>query len=511
MPCRSGRTRRPSGRRSAAAPEHRLSLPGVALLLLAGCATTVPLPPVAPGGDTTHLCRGLFERVDAAVEHAGVIDAGARRIEDFPWLRLTRPLASFRFELDTAARRAAWLERLGQADTEGRQHELANLSADRRARLERDWRGAAAGSVLPVSLRAGLTRCRERLNRALADDREHMERLATHAAPFDAYRDWQRVVGLYPLTRHVVLPRIATHQSARRDAIRRGVADRGTVRRYAVPAPAAVPAVRPSDLDRDALGIPRPTDDELAALFSAHAPVWSVETRTAADLPGALVAGSSRPETDGDHPAEYRRWSWTRFRGRVLVQLSYLVWFPERPPEDSVDIYAGHLDGLIWRVTLRDDGTPLAYETIHPCGCFYTVFPAEGWRVNPPAGSEPVLAPVSAPVVDDGERTLVHLEARTHYVAGVSTASPGARDTIPLAPLPLASLRSLPREDGSRTSAFAPDGLIPSTRRTERFLLWPLGVASPGAMRQWGTHAIAFVGKRHFDDPFLLDRLLEAE
>jgi hypothetical protein len=26
-------------------------------------------------------------------------------------------------------------------------------------------------------------------------------------------------------------------------------------------------------------------------------------------------------------------------------------------------------------------------------------------------------------------------------------------------------------------------------------------------MRQWGRHAVAFVGERHFDDPFALDRL----
>jgi hypothetical protein len=47
-----------------------------------------------------------------------------------------------------------------------------------------------------------------------------------------------------------------------------------------------------------------------------------------------------------------------------------------------------------------------------------------------------------------------------------------------------------------------------ASERAERFLLWPYGVASPGAMRQWGTHAIAFIGRRHFDYPFLLENLL---
>jgi hypothetical protein len=26
-------------------------------------------------------------------------------------------------------------------------------------------------------------------------------------------------------------------------------------------------------------------------------------------------------------------------------------------------------------------------------------------------------------------------------------------------------------------------------------------------MRQWGHHPTAFVGRRHFDDPYLIDRL----
>jgi hypothetical protein len=36
-----------------------------------------------------------------------------------------------------------------------------------------------------------------------------------------------------------------------------------------------------------------------------------------------------------------------------------------------------------------------------------------------------------------------------------------------------------------------------------------MGVPDPGAMRQWGRHATAFVGRRHFDDPFLIERYFE--
>ncbi len=67
-------------------------------------------------------------------------------------------------------------------------------------------------------------------------------------------------------------------------------------------------------------------------------------------------------------------------------------------------------------------------------------------------------------------------------------------------------LRSLPTADGYH-SLFGRYGLIAGTERPERFLLWPMGIRSPGAMRQWGRHATAFVGRRHFDDAFLIESL----
>ena len=66
------------------------------------------------------------------------------------------------------------------------------------------------------------------------------------------------------------------------------------------------------------------------------------------------------------------------------------------------------------------------------------------------------------------------------------------------------SLTVLPRAGGGTRSAFGADGLMPGTERGERYFLWPMGVESAGQMRQWGHHATAFVGRRHFDDPRLL-------
>lgn len=72
---------------------------------------------------------------------------------------------------------------------------------------------------------------------------------------------------------------------------------------------------------------------------------------------------------------------------------------------------------------------------------------------------------------------------------------------------PTDELRSLLRPGGGSASIFEPgDGLVAGTERPERFLFWPMGIASAGAMRQWGHHATAFVGRRHFDDADLLEK-----
>lgn len=66
-------------------------------------------------------------------------------------------------------------------------------------------------------------------------------------------------------------------------------------------------------------------------------------------------------------------------------------------------------------------------------------------------------------------------------------------------------LLSLPRHQDGKASMFDQDGVGIGTERLERFILWPTGVLSPGSMRQWGRQAVAFVGTRHFDDPFFMD------
>ncbi|MFT7288306.1 MAG: hypothetical protein ACI87W_002424, partial [Halieaceae bacterium] len=168
---------------------------------------------------------------------------------------------------------------------------------------------------------------------------------------------------------------------------------------------------------------------------------------------------------------------------------------------------AGALDGLVWRVTLDRDGAILLYDSIHPCGCYQQYFPSPRLLLRPSATAwaEPPLLPQPAPALGPGERVVIRLSSGDHYIQRVfGETSVSGTDR---ASYQLRAYRDLYRVDhpeGPR-SLFNAAGLVSGSERGERFYLWPMGVRSPGAMRERGTQATAFLGRRHFDDADLLD------
>jgi hypothetical protein len=122
---------------------------------------------------------------------------------------------------------------------------------------------------------------------------------------------------------------------------------------------------------------------------------------------------------------------------------------------------------------------------------------------------EPILVPQS--LARDQSRKVLHIASTSHYIQRVYAANSdttAAHSEVVYQFRDYDVLRALPVDKGFR-SLFGPDGIVPHTERRERCLLWPTGVQSPGAMRQWGRHAVAFVGERHFDDPDLIERYFE--
>jgi hypothetical protein len=278
--------------------------------------------------------------------------------------------------------------------------------------------------------------------------------------------------------------------------------------RFRPPAGAAAPTRMPVS---GPLGQPLPTPEQAADLLARHAPVWEIEVADARDLPGRPYwLGEGVASVDTTSPATYTYLSWTRFEGEILLQLNYVVWFAARPRNTGVDLLGGRLDGLVWRVTLDRDLQPLVYDSIHPCGCYHLLFPTpdlelaagvEDWR-------EPPMVPLALRAPDQDQRQVLRIAAGTHYLRGIYEAdSTSLADDGRGRPYHLedyASLYRVPVAGGASTSLFGDAGIIAGTERAERWLLWPMGIASPGAMRERGRQPIAFIGRRHFDDPDLM-------
>lgn len=488
---------------------NRLRTVGLSIVLacLSACAT-VEQPHRSDLGsalEEVRDCAKLFDHYDSAVDEAGVRDSAYYRIPGFPYLRVDRFLASFRNEVVGEGRAfEAWLARLKELATQARRYELANTPPISGIKV--------LGETSQVADR--LDYCADRLASAdlASPDRRELLRQRTQAP--DEYSESARIFGLYPLASLPFSLGVHRWQQDTLELFRHERPEAPGLIRYGPAADrAGSAAIRAlfAQTPLDALGIPRFKPDALDSLFQAFAPVYEVETSGDFDRIGSLVwQGQPSPTVQGSNPTVYRRLAFTRFQGHVLAQLVYTVWFSQRPSSGAFDLLSGKLDGLVFRVTLDGTGRPLVYDSIHPCGCYHLFFPTDRVEALPTSGwnEEGAFVPKKAPELLDSERLALRVASRSHYLVGLRPHSGQAVAAYAFAWED--DLRSLPylRSGGSR-SGFDAGGFMSGTERAERFLFWPMGIANPGAMRQWGRHATAFVGRRHFDDADLLEKRFE--
>lgn len=497
-------------------------LSGAVAILAAGCAHV--------GGEAVRgfvdveapRCRQLRTALADAIGRAGVRDAEAPSIANTPYLRVNRFLAHLGRK--AAAGRsvrsiAAWLQRLRALDEEGVRLELANLPQPELGRLRAQLYRA------PVPRRridADYNACARAYVDRLRANRNRVRQLARTVRVADAYSDVAQTAGLFPLAS---IPIASGWQNWKRENLASfaqpvsALPVKGRLATWSpttTDRPLAAREVRAIiERSRDPyLGIPEPQGRDLRRLLHTFAPVWQVDVTGSYDEIGQprWRRRSGSIVIDRGQPAVFTRVSHAIVNGRSLLQLSYTAWFQERPREGPLDLLGGHLDAVIWRVTLSPEGRPLVYDSIHACGCYHFIFPVGG----PAAWGRTTRSLKEIPAIVMGmerprrrQRVLLRLATKSHYLLGVAVADGRAlkskrvlyrlRDEY--------GLRSLPVTPNRRRSLYRPDGLVAGTERLERFLLWPTGVRSPGAIRQWGHHAIAFAERRHFDDPVLLSRI----
>lgn len=427
-------------------------------LFIAGCATRGPAIP--DDDPAAQACLQQYHDMDRAVARARVGDAEYDRVPGFPYLRAERLSL-------VLADREGWsrnrlLRQLAANDADARAIEYRNLHGQDAVVDIAFWHGCSAILTGYINGQA-MTRITD--------------------LSFDRYQDWKRVLGLYPLTKIGVAAGFNRWKKANLDSFGQALSPSEPVILYSAKAGSQPPP---------------------------HLPIFAIETAGEFDRPGVPVwQDLDRPGIDPSQPVLFHRTDQAIMDGQNVIRHSYLIWFSERPKTGALDLLGGRLDGLIWRVTTDQAGRVLLYDSIHPCGCYHLFFPTDRVRFigQDRRFEDGTTIPGPAPRIGADERIVIHMASASHYITGLSVA--GADTAIsPLDLQPYDRLRSLPHPGGYR-SLFGPDGMVAGTKRLERLTLWPMGVKSPGAMRQWGHHATAFVGKRHFHDPLLFEDLFE--
>lgn len=470
-------------------------LAGLTLCLaMTACSSIGPRPEVPDG----EKCLSLYEQVDARIDAAGVRDAGYHRIEGFPYLRSDRFSASFAREIGDIDTFWEWVGYLRANEDEAREVELRNLLADKEE---------------ATSLLLDMRGCGGWLRSWELENAEFREKLYEVVTPPDDYSLAQRAFGFYPLAvpflnrglaeyRRSVEAEYATPLA---ELPRAGDLTLWKAQAQATPEYAADRRFDLRQKPRDRLGRIGMLGSEVTHLAYAHAPALWIDTAGDYDRPGAPMHGANGPAIDTSKPVVYYLAGLTRFGGRSLLQFNYFVWFSDRLPERPGDGAAGAIDGLIWRVTLDEQGQPLLYDTIHACGCYHYGFPVQPLQTRDGQTGDHMLIPQASAPADS---VALRLRSGTHAlqrVVALGDAQATKQANYEL--LPYEDLYTLPHPDGGTRSFFGPEGFVAGTERPERLWLWPSGVRNAGAMRQFGRHATAFVGKAHFDDPFLLERV----
>lgn len=460
------------------------------LLMLSACSQPEKPSPFTGFYKNYSGCRADYEAMDARVAAAGVSDAAYARVPGFPYLRTDRLMASFRHEVKGLNDVSEWTRRMRELDQEARDFEYINLGmSDLQHATQRD-RFLNCGRILAA---------------IELEDPANWARLVEAVPPADAYSGLARALGLYPLLAASMKARVVEVHAAAAHEYAGALDDSapGATLRVWVARPkedlSLLPDVQtPSQVN--ALGFRALMGSQWRALAELHAPQFWIETADESDLPAAPKFGERGLTADASRPLVYYQIGYSRFGGESLVQISYFLWF--KANERAAN---GPIDGLIWRVTLDRQLQPLTFESMQASGLDHRWYPVQPLAARPTDAwwQEPeFIAPERAPA----RAATLRLHAGSHALRRVvpaeqASASPHNEYELRI----YEELYTLPRPEGGTRSLFGSDGLVVEAYGVDPVAGFSSGILKPGAPRQYGHHAIAHVGRRHFDDPYLLE------
>jgi hypothetical protein len=523
----------------------RLRIIAVALLLffLFGCASFVAKP-TPLSFEKPEQCREFLNRLDELVEDAAVKDASSARVCGFPYLRTNRFTASLKTNLKDEGQKEEWSRWMQQLDLLSREKELGNLPDQAILSLtgeyaaipalqgrvkgynikETPYRKAPPFSAESFNFEDGRKADREWIyaqvkscsSLLMSQDQGRSDFYST-LVPLvrvpGEYSCFRRTVGLYPL---VAIPvAVLTERSLNKtrktfDTDLKDLPVDGQLRSFAPERQVFLSGKEVQEIivnsSKNLLGVPLPNRDQEEKLAWSFAPVFIQDTAAPYDRLGQVVWRNDRIEIDPEKPTVYCYTSYAYLKGEPILQINYVIWYPDRAGKRAPSIERGHLDGLTARVSLDREGKVFMVDVVSDCGCYHFFSPDKERveQVQPRPFSFDPFVPEWLPAIPPGERLGVRINSGWHQVQRLVSVKE-VFDPIPYSLVRYDALEALPREGGRTESIFNSKGIAKGSERTERIILFSMGIPSVGSMRQRGHHAIELIGKDYFDNPYLFD------
>jgi hypothetical protein len=521
----------------------RIFVVALPFVFLFGCAPFVAKP-IPLSFEKPEQCREFLNRLDEVVEDAGVKDASGVPVRGFPYLRTNRFTASLKKNLRDDGQKREWSRWMQQLDLLSRKKELSNLSDQAIASLTGEYPAIPAlqGGVKGDNIKE--TPCRKALpfrteSFTFADGRkadrdwlyaqvkscssmvmshdqgrsDFYDTLFSLVNVPEEYSCLRRTVSLYPLAAIPVAVLTERSLDKVRKTFETDVKDLpvdGQLRSFVPQSQVSLSGKEVQEIIEDSsknlLGVPLPNKDQEEKLAWAFAPVFIQDTVAPYDRLGQVVWKDDRVDINSERPTVYYYTSHAFLKGEPILQINYVIWYPERAGKRAPSIERGHLDGLTARVSLDRKGMVFMVDVVSDCGCYH-FFSPEREKVervrSRPLSFDPFV-PEWLPAISSGERLGIRINSGWHQVQRLMPVGEFS-ESIPYSMMRYDALEALPRENGRTESIFSSKGIAKGSERPERYILFSMGIPSVGSMRQRGHHAIELIGKDYFDNPYLFD------
>lgn len=451
----------------------------------------------------------FFNELDAAVDQAGVRNAAFFQVSGFPYLRANRFLVALKDRLNTNAQKQQWVRWLQQLDVQARATEIQNLPLTVVAELSAGFSELPDRKVLQEKIISYS-------NKLLAHDQlqpNFYEILQTAVQDSSEYSTVMQVFGLYPIT---VIP-VAVVTEMRSDEMaawhQLPPDELPTSGRLIAYAPARAMDYSQKEVQQillrsrqNPLEIPLPNAADRQTLVAVFAPIINPDVAADYDKIGEVVWGQKQLEINTDTAAAYYYFSHAFFKGEPILQINYVIWFSARNGPNSPIIERGRIDGLTVRISLSPDGSPFMVDIMNNCGCYHFYVPRKELvqKILPVPMAIDAFVPTWLPDDFPRQRLVVRLKSGWHQVENIGTRNISTDDTV-YNLMAYNELEKLARDGHANESMFTSTGIGKNSERIEPLIFFPMGIPNIGSMRQRGHHAVKFVGRAIFDDPYLFD------